>query len=49
MAVGYFKTTLIEQTELDEVLNRPYANEQDVQRITTQYIRFLVRYQRKDT
>lgn len=33
--------------ELDDVLNRPYSTEQDVQRITTQYIRFLTRYQRK--
>ncbi|KAI9343357.1 hypothetical protein BD770DRAFT_398200 [Pilaira anomala] len=31
--------------ELDEVLNRPYSTEEDVQRITTQYIRFLTRYQ----
>lgn len=29
------------------MLNRPYSTEEDVQRITTQYIRFLTRYQRK--
>lgn len=35
---------LITIIELDEILNRPYSNEQDVQRIITQYIRFLIRY-----
>lgn len=33
--------------ELDDVLNRPYTTEEDAKRVTTQYIRFLVRYQRK--
>ncbi|CEG67555.1 hypothetical protein RMATCC62417_03965 [Rhizopus microsporus] len=31
-------------SELDEILHRPYSTEQDVQRIITQYIRFIVRY-----
>ncbi|KAI9264463.1 hypothetical protein BY458DRAFT_514092 [Sporodiniella umbellata] len=31
-------------SELDEILIRPYSDEQDVQRIITQYIRFLTRY-----
>ncbi|KAG1462427.1 hypothetical protein G6F55_002968 [Rhizopus delemar] len=34
----------IESFYSDEILNRPYSNEQDVQRIITQYIRFLIRY-----
>ncbi|KAG2235723.1 hypothetical protein INT48_009138 [Thamnidium elegans] len=33
--------------KLDDVLNRPYSTEEDVQRITTQYIRFLTRYQQQ--
>ncbi|CAO3651676.1 unnamed protein product [Mucor hiemalis] len=32
--------------ELDDVLNQPYSSEQDVQRITSHYIRFLSRYQK---
>ncbi|CAO0795169.1 unnamed protein product [Mucor circinelloides] len=33
--------------ELDDVLNRPYTTEEDAKRVTTQYIRFLVRYQQE--
>ncbi|RCH79590.1 hypothetical protein CU098_003209, partial [Rhizopus stolonifer] len=32
---------------LDEILNRPYSDEQDVQRIITQYIKFLTRYSKE--
>ncbi|KAI7894506.1 uncharacterized protein EV154DRAFT_498022 [Mucor mucedo] len=33
--------------ELDEVLHRSYSSEEDVKRITTQYVRFLTRYQQE--
>ncbi|CEP18744.1 hypothetical protein [Parasitella parasitica] len=33
--------------ELDDVLNRPYTTEEDAKRVTTQYVRFLVRYQQE--
>jgi hypothetical protein len=49
LSITYKKIKINTVTELDDVLNRPYSTEEDVQRITTQYIRFLTRYQRKST
>ncbi|KAI7907742.1 uncharacterized protein BX663DRAFT_491900 [Cokeromyces recurvatus] len=41
----YFDSIENFYAELDDVLNQPYNNETNVKKITTQYIRFLVRYQ----
>ncbi|KAI8967810.1 hypothetical protein BDF20DRAFT_899413 [Mycotypha africana] len=41
----YFDSIETFYAELDDILARSYTTEEDVQRIITQYIRFLVRYQ----
>ncbi|CAO3680798.1 unnamed protein product [Rhizopus stolonifer] len=43
----YFDSVDSFYSELDEILNRPYSDEQDVQRIITQYIKFLTRYSKE--